>query len=92
MTDTTAVSTDPEAHSIHLDDPHVPITIEPADPGDHCNICYRRYEDGEWRLRLPEARNRRDQTLNMHTTCAQKIGAAVGKVPAGPAPWVDYSS
>ena len=39
-----------------------------------------------------EARNRRDQTLNMHTTCAQKIGAAVGKVPAGPAPWVDYSS
>jgi hypothetical protein len=83
-------STDPEAHSIHLADTHMPMTVQPGDPGTSCALCYETYADGAWRLLLAEGRDRHDRQLTMCRQCATDIGAAVAHFPAEPAPWVEY--
>lgn len=93
MTDTTPASldpTDPETHSIHLTDTRIPLTIEPGDTAVPCHVCYLPYEEGQWRVLVPEVRTRRGQ-LHMHGECAKAIASAVAHIPTTPAPWVDYS-
>lgn len=85
-----ATSTDPEAHSIHLTDTHLPMTIEPMNFGTSCGICSESYKDGAWQLLVPEARDQSGQQLTMCLRCVKDISAAVAQFPAEPAPWVEY--
>lgn len=86
---TAAPSTDPEAHSTHLD-LHIPLTIEPVDTGDRCQSCWQRYGKGEWRLVLPDAYGRDRSQLDICHRCVAAITEAAKQIPDSPAPLVDY--